>query len=41
MVLRTVGRYEEAIKNLEIALRLAPLRPENYLNNLAWSYNGN
>jgi adenylate cyclase len=37
MVLRSVGRYEEAIQHLEIALRLAPLRPLPYVNNLAWS----
>jgi adenylate cyclase len=40
MVLRNAGRYEEAIKSLETALRLAPLRPIVYVNNLAASYIG-
>jgi tetratricopeptide (TPR) repeat protein len=41
LALRTAGRYEEAITNLETALRLAPLRPLNFVNILAWSYLGN
>jgi len=41
MALRFAGRYEEANVNLETALRLAPLRPLNYVNNLAWSCLGN
>jgi adenylate cyclase len=41
MALRYVGRHEEAIMNLETALRLAPLRPLNLINNLAWSRLGN
>ena len=41
MALRFAGRYEEANLKLETALRLAPLRPLNYVNNLAWSCLGN
>ena len=41
MVLRNAGRYQEAIKCLETALRLAPLRPLPYVNNLAASHMGN
>ena len=41
MALRNAGRFEEAIMNIETALRLAPLRPLNFVNNLAASYNGN
>ena len=41
MALRNVGRFEESIVNLETALRLAPLRPLNIVNNLAWSCVGN
>jgi adenylate cyclase len=41
MALRFAGRYEEANIKLETALRLAPLRPLNYVNNLAWSCLGN
>jgi len=41
LALRNAGRYEEAIMNIETALRLAPLRPLNFVNNLAASYNGN
>jgi adenylate cyclase len=37
IALRTAGRYEEANLRLETALRLSPLRPLNYVNNLAWS----
>jgi adenylate cyclase len=37
LALRSAGRYEEAILNLETALRLNPLRPLPYVNNLAWS----
>jgi TolB-like protein/Flp pilus assembly protein TadD len=40
LALRMAGRYEEAITNLQTALRLAPLRPLNFVNNLAWSYLG-
>jgi adenylate cyclase len=35
------GRYEEAIENFETSLRLAPVRPPNYLVNLGRSYLGN
>ena len=41
MALRFAERYEEAIVNLETALRLAPLRPLNCVNNLAWACLGN
>jgi tetratricopeptide (TPR) repeat protein len=41
MSLRCAGRYEEANVNLETALRLNPLRPLTYVNNLAWSCLGN
>ena len=37
IALRNVGRHEEAIISHESALRLAPLRPLNFINNLAWS----
>ncbi len=40
LALRMAGRYEEAITDLQTALRLAPLRPLNFVNNLAWSYLG-
>ena len=40
LALYSAGRYEEAIINLETALRLAPLRPLHLVNNLAWSYLG-
>ena len=32
------GRYEEAVEKLETSLRLAPVRPPNYLVNLGRSY---
>jgi adenylate cyclase len=35
------GRYEEAIENLETSLRLAPVKPPNYLVNLGRSCLGN
>ena len=38
MVLRNAGRYDEAIPFLEKAIRLEPITPVNYLNNLAWAY---
>jgi adenylate cyclase len=41
IALRSAGRYEEANVNLETALRLNPLRPLTYVNNLAWSCLGN
>ena len=41
LALRYAGRFEEAIMNLETALRLAPLRPLNFVNNLAASHLGN
>ncbi len=41
MALMFSVRNEEAIKNLETALRLAPLRPLPYVNILAASYMGN
>lgn len=37
MALRSAGRYEEAIMSLETALRLNPLRPLPYINNLGWA----
>ncbi len=41
IALMSAGRYEEAIVKLETALRLVPLRPLVYVNNLAWSCLGN
>jgi adenylate cyclase len=41
LALRSAGRYEDANVNLETALRLVPLRPLTYVNNLAWSSLGN
>jgi adenylate cyclase len=41
IALRCAGRYEEANVKLETALRLNPLRPLTYVNNLAWSCLGN
>jgi adenylate cyclase len=41
LALRSAGRYEEANVILETALRLNPLRPLPYINNLAWSCLGN
>jgi adenylate cyclase len=38
--LLSAGRYEEAIVKLETALRLVPVPPLTYVNNLAWSYLG-
>jgi len=38
LVLRYAGRYDEAIPLLKKAIRLNPVTPVNYLNNLAWSY---
>ena len=38
MVLRNAGRYDDAIPFLEKAIRLDPITPVNYLNNLAWAY---
>ena len=38
MVLRNAGRYDEAIPFLEKAIRLEPITPVNYLNNLAWAH---
>jgi adenylate cyclase len=38
LVLRYAGRYDEAIPLLRKAIRLNPVKPVNYLNNLAWSY---
>ena len=35
MALRNAGRFEEAVMKIETALRLAPLRPLNFINNLA------
>jgi adenylate cyclase len=40
MVLRTAGHYQEAIPVLKKAIRLNPVTPINYLNNLAWAYTG-
>ena len=39
--LLSAGRYEEAIVKLETALRLVPVPPLTYVNDLAWSYLGN
>ena len=38
MVLRNAGRYDDAIPFLEKAIRLEPITPVNYLNNLAWAH---
>ena len=38
MVLRSAERYDEAIAVLKKAIRLNPVTPINYLNNLAWAY---
>ena len=38
MVLRGAERYDEAIAVLKKAIRLNPVTPINYLNNLAWAY---
>jgi adenylate cyclase len=38
MVLKNADRYDEAIPVLKKAIRLNPVTPINYLNNLAWSY---
>ena len=40
MVLQAAGQYEEAIPVLKKAIRLNPVTPINYLNNLAWAYTG-
>jgi len=36
--LRYAGRFDEAIINYKKAIRLNPVTPPNYLNNLAWAY---
>ena len=38
MVLRNAGRYNDAIPFLEKAIRLEPITPVNFLNNLAWAH---
>jgi len=38
MVLRFAGRFDEAILSLEKAIRLNPITPIMYLNNLAFAY---
>ena len=38
MALRYNGQYEAAISSLKKALKLNPVRPLHYLNNLAWAY---
>lgn len=38
MILRNAGRYEDAIPFLEKAIRLEPITPVNFLNNLALAY---
>jgi adenylate cyclase len=37
-VLRGAGRYNDAIPFLEKAIRLEPITPVNFLNNLAWAH---
>ena len=37
--LRYAGRFNEAIFNFKKAIRLNPVKPLNYLNNMAWAYN--
>jgi tetratricopeptide (TPR) repeat protein len=38
MALRYNGQYDEAISRFKRALQLNPVKPLNYLNNLAWAY---
>jgi adenylate cyclase len=38
MVLRNAGSYGKAIPFLKKAIRLDPITPVNFLNNLAWAY---
>ena len=38
LALRYAGRFNEAVLNLKNAIRLNPVKPINYLNNLAWAY---
>ena len=38
MALRYNGQYDEAISRFKKAIQLNPVRPLNYLNNLAWAY---
>ena len=38
MVLQSVERHDEAIQAFEKAIRLNPITPIHYLNNLAWAY---
>jgi adenylate cyclase len=38
MALRYNGQYDEAISRFKKALQLNPVKPLNYLNNLAWAY---
>ncbi len=38
ITLRFAGRFDEAILVLQKAIRLNPVTPINYMNNLAWAY---
>lgn len=38
LALRYAGRFNEAVPNFQKAIRLNPVKPLNYLNNLAWAY---
>ena len=38
LALRYAGRFNEAVLHFKKAIRLNPVKPLNYLNNLAWVY---
>jgi len=38
MALRYNGQYQEAIHHFKMAIRLNPIKPLNYLNNIGWAY---